>query len=92
MLLDRDAYHNTGSYWKGQPFFVGPALLCRPILRVKKINENAYELNLPIIFKKHPVFNVKRHKSLSYEKGGSANSHQSQSMSASKNCKTLQQQ
>lgn len=85
MLLDRDAYHNTGSYWKGQPF-------CRPILRVKKINENAYELNLPIIFKKHPVFNVKRLKSLSYEKGGSANSHQSQSMSASKNCKTLQQQ
>lgn len=40
-LLHRDAYHNTGRYWNVQPFFVGPFSV------VKKINEKAYELDLP---------------------------------------------
>lgn len=53
VLLHRIAYHNTGRYWKLQPFFVGPFQV------VKKINENAYELDLPIITKKHRVFNIK---------------------------------
>ncbi|QLQ79680.1 hypothetical protein HG537_0C03280 [Torulaspora globosa] len=53
VLLHRDVYHNTERYWKVQLFFVGPFRI------VKKINENAFELDLPFLTKKRRVFNMK---------------------------------
>ena len=52
VLLHRDAYFTGGKYWKVQPIYLGPFMI------VKKVNENAYELDLPSSSKKHRVINV----------------------------------
>lgn len=51
VLLNREAYYTGGKYWKIQPLYVGPFKI------VKKINENAFELDLPFTRKLHRVIN-----------------------------------
>ena len=41
VLLHRDAYFTGGRYLKIQPIYLGPFQI------VKRINKNAYELDLP---------------------------------------------
>ncbi|EDO18644.1 Tkp3 protein [Vanderwaltozyma polyspora DSM 70294] len=51
-LVHRNAYFHAGKYKKIQPLFVGPFKV------VKKIHDNAYELDLPTHVKTHRVINV----------------------------------
>ena len=51
VLLNREAYYSGGKYWKIQPIFVGPFQI------VKKINDAAFELDLPFQRKLHRVIN-----------------------------------
>ena len=52
VLVHRDAYFKKGAYMKVQQIYVGPFRV------VKKINDNAYELDLNSHKKKHRVINV----------------------------------
>lgn len=62
VLLHRDAYFKRGQYLKLQPIYVGPFQI------VKKINDNAYELDLPSMKKTHRVINVEKLKPLKLRK------------------------
>lgn len=62
VLLHRDAYFKRGQYLKLQPIYVGPFKV------VKKINDNAYELDLPSMKKTHRVINVEKLKPLKRRK------------------------
>lgn len=53
ILLHRDAFGANPKYYKIQPAYYGPFRL------VKKINDNAFEVDLPIINKKDRVLNIK---------------------------------
>lgn len=52
ILLNRDAFGSNKQYYKIQPAFHGPFKL------VKKINDNAFEVDLPSMNKKDRVMNV----------------------------------
>lgn len=52
VLVHRQAYFKRGKYWKVQPIFVGPFKV------VKKVQDNAYEIDLPSHRKIHRVINV----------------------------------
>ncbi|SSD61377.1 related to Transposon Ty3-G Gag-Pol polyprotein [Saccharomycodes ludwigii] len=52
VLVHRDAYFVKGKYWKIQPIYLGPFKV------VKKINDNAYEIDLPSTKKTHRVINI----------------------------------
>ena len=51
VLLNRGAYFTGGRYWKIQPLYVGPFKI------VRKINDNAFELDLPLMKKVHWAIN-----------------------------------
>ena len=51
VLLNRGAYFTGGRYWKIQPLYVGPFKI------VRKINDNAFELDLPLMKKVHRTIN-----------------------------------
>ena len=61
VLLNRDAYFTKAAYSKLQPIYLGPFKI------VKKINDNAYELDLPSIKKSHRVINVNQFKKFLYD-------------------------
>ena len=50
-MLNRGAYFTGGRYWKIQPLYVGPFKI------VRKINGNAFELDLPLMKKVHRKIN-----------------------------------
>lgn len=56
VLLHRNAFTKSEAYVKMQPVYLGPYKV------VKKINENAFELDLPFHTKKHRVHNVSNFK------------------------------
>ncbi|CAI4062432.1 gag-pol fusion protein SKDI_07G3580 [Saccharomyces kudriavzevii IFO 1802] len=60
VLVHRDAYFKKGAYMKVQPIYVGPFRV------VKKINDNAYELDLDSHKRKHRVINVQYLKKFVY--------------------------
>ena len=51
VLLNRGAYFTGGRYWKIQPLYVGPFKI------VRKINDNAFELDLPLMKKVNRTIN-----------------------------------
>ncbi len=53
VLLHRDAYLQQAAEQKLKLQYYGPFRI------TKKINDNAYELEMPSTFKRHPVFNIK---------------------------------
>lgn len=62
VLLHRQAYWTGGKYMKVEPFYVGPFRV------VKVLSDNAYEIDLDEMTKKHRVFNVKFLKKLRVRK------------------------
>ena len=62
VLLHRDAYFTGGKYSKVQPIYLGPFRI------VKKVHENAYELDLPSSTKKHRIINIQFLKKLHLRK------------------------
>lgn len=53
VLLHRGEFFKTQQYKKIQPSYADPFKI------VKKVNKNAYELDQPVISKKHGVINIR---------------------------------
>lgn len=62
VLVHRDAHFKRGAYMKVQPIYIGPFRV------VKKIHDNAYELDLDSSTKAHRVINVQHLKKFIYRR------------------------